>query len=789
MAEHEPGESSGGNIRTFLRIRPSRDPSGLFQTDDNDPSRLRFELPVELKAGEFVNNSLTRHDFKFCEILGPKATQEEVFTLIGRDAVMNVLDGYNSTIFAYGQTGSGKTFTVTGGAERYTDRGIIPRALSLLFSEFKKRSDAQYNCHVSYLEIYNEQGYDLLDPNHETMQLEDLQKVTLMEDESGSIHLKNLSMHMSASEEEALNYLFIGDTNRAISETAMNKASSRSHCIFTVSIEGRKVGGDRVLRSKLHLVDLAGSERVHKTRTTGQTLQEAKYINTSLFYLEMVIVALHEKSKGRRHVPYRNSLMTSVLRDSLGGNCKTVMVATINPEQSHTEESISTCRFAQRVSLIKNVAVVNEDLDPALLIQKLKREIVSLKEEIAYLKSQLNPNGEGEEKSDYNESVSATERSYLMTACAEYVASSDPLESLRLGTPPSMAKIRDAFAILKNMILEAQAKEGTGDGTRGNPEVENQLRATLQEREAEIAILVNMIKQGKQQQRPDSTSNRRPSSDSNNNNVMQPQQVRKEHPTGVPPPPDLSLLDDPQAAFDYFHARWSGNAAVEENKTVLQAKYSQAKSAGARVNQARSAINYLKGTIEQIRRERAMDGLMDNSGDGKEEEKTDPEEAKFKLAIDEEKRIYKNSYQELRDLKAEIEAIQSLLEKSRIRLQNEFESWCEYCSAHPTSSTTNVPPPPTKQQRNNNNLNSSQLTDSTNSTVNMSSTTSSSSYSNGNGGANGVPISAWGPSNGQSQGRLPQLTGHKEADQDIEAFYRASEEVQRRRGSRGGASG
>jgi len=166
-----------------------------------------------------------------------------------------------------------------------------------------------------------------------------MKKVSLLEDEDGRYHLKNLSMHPVASEEDALNCLFLGDTNRAISETDMNLQSSRSHCVFTISIEGRKQGEDSVRRSKLHLVDLAGSERVGKSGTQGQTLKEAKYINSSLFYLEMVIVALHEKAtKGRAHIPYRNSMMTNVLRDSLGGNCKTVMVATISPDERNTDE-------------------------------------------------------------------------------------------------------------------------------------------------------------------------------------------------------------------------------------------------------------------------------------------------------------------------------------------------------------------------------------------------------------------------------------------------------------------
>lgn len=150
-------------------------------------------------------------------------------------------------------------------------------------------------------------------------------KVTMLEDEMGNFHFKNLSMHAVSSEEDALNLLFLGDTNRAIAATEMNENSTRSHCIFTIMLEGRKSDSDTVIRSKCSIVDLAGSERVSRTSSAGQTLTEAKYINSSLFFLEMVIVALYEKQKKRKdniHIPYRNSMMTSVLRDSLGGNCK-----------------------------------------------------------------------------------------------------------------------------------------------------------------------------------------------------------------------------------------------------------------------------------------------------------------------------------------------------------------------------------------------------------------------------------------------------------------------------------
>ncbi|KAI2542210.1 kinesin family member 6, partial [Homo sapiens] len=146
--------------------------------------------------------------------------------------------------------------------------------------------------------------------------------------------------------------------------TPMNQASTRSHCIFTIHLSSKEPGSATVRHAKLHLVDLAGSERVAKTGVGGHLLTEAKYINLSLHYLEQVIIALSEKH--RSHIPYRNSMMTSVLRDSLGGNCMTTMIATLSLEKRNLDESISTCRFAQRVALIKNEAVLNEEINPRL---------------------------------------------------------------------------------------------------------------------------------------------------------------------------------------------------------------------------------------------------------------------------------------------------------------------------------------------------------------------------------------------------------------------------------------
>ena len=439
-----------------------------------------------------INNAREEYRFKFGKVFDQNAKQEDIFDKVAVEAVTTALDGFNSTVFAYGQTGSGKTFTITGGAERYADRGLIPRALSLIFAEVGKRHDRQHQIYVSYLELYNEAGYDLLDQSKETQKLEDLPRVTMQEDEDGNVHMRNLSATMANTEEEALNLLFIGDTNRMIAETPMNLASSRSHCIFTVTIESRGQGSDVIRRSKFNLVDLAGSERVHKTQAGGQLLQEAKYINLSLHYLEQVIVSLSEK---RSHIPYRNSMMTGVLRDSLGGNCKTAMIATVSSELRNMDESISTCRFAQRVAMVKNEATINEQLDPQLMIKRLKQENRELREEIAMLKGEAVDRGDSE--------LSDDEKARLMELVRGYI--SDPSEEAALAVS-EYGKIKATFKIFKQLVLEGSMSKGGGSGggmdsvalpggaviSGGGTDMDT-LRLQLQQRDNEINILVAML--------------------------------------------------------------------------------------------------------------------------------------------------------------------------------------------------------------------------------------------------------------------------------------------------------
>jgi kinesin family protein 6/9 len=425
-------------IDIYCRFRPSRNPARSLCEIDNTTGKVEIKIPHVDTSG-FVNNSREQYSFKFSHIFDTDASQGQVFDTLAKPIVDSVLQGYNGTIFAYGQTGSGKTFSITGGTAQYEQRGIIPRALSHIFAELERRTQLQSTVRVSYLEIYNLAGYDLLDPSHESKALEDLPKVGVVHDENGGVALRNLGEFTCGNVDEALNLLFVGDTNRIVCETPSNDVSTRSHCVFTISLEMKDVGGGsgKVRRSKLHLVDLAGSERVKKTDIKGKIFTEAKYINLSLHYLEQVIVALQERSRGKRsHVPYRNSLLTMMLQDSLGGNCRTAMLATMSMEQGHLDETVSTARFAQRVALIRNETFVNEEVDPRLLVGKLKAQLRETREQLLSLQGKAPPPGP----------LSADDRERCLRALREFLAE----------TPAGVAAVAAADTVAAAVGAEAE---------------------------------------------------------------------------------------------------------------------------------------------------------------------------------------------------------------------------------------------------------------------------------------------------------------------------------------------
>ncbi|XP_016070052.1 PREDICTED: kinesin-like protein KIF17 isoform X1 [Miniopterus natalensis] len=306
---------------------------------------------------------------------------EQIYNEIAYPLVEGVTEGYNGTIFAYGQTGSGKSFTMQGLPDPSSQRGIIPRAFEHVFESVQCAENTKFLVRAAYLEIYNEDVRDLLGADTK-------QKLELKEHPEKGVYVKGLSMHTVHSVAQCERIMEKGWKNRSVGYTLMNKDSSRSHSIFTISIEIYAVderGKDHLRAGKLNLVDLAGSERQSKTGATGERLKEATKINLSLSALGNVISALVD---GRcKHIPYRDSKLTRLLQDSLGGNTKTLMVACLSPADNNYDETLSTLRYANRAKNIKNKPHINMDPKDALL-REYQEEIKKLK---AILAQQMSP--------------------------------------------------------------------------------------------------------------------------------------------------------------------------------------------------------------------------------------------------------------------------------------------------------------------------------------------------------------------------------------------------------------
>ncbi|XP_011029282.1 PREDICTED: kinesin-4 isoform X2 [Populus euphratica] len=359
-----------GNIRVYCRIRPFL------------PGQSKKRTTVEYigENGELVISNPSKQGkdshrlFKLNKVFGPAATQEEVF-LDTQPLIRSVLDGYNVCIFAYGQTGSGKTYTMSGpNMTSQEDWGVNYRALHDLFQISQNRkSSISYEVGVQMVEIYNEQVRDLLSSDGPHRRL-GIWSTT----QPNGLAVPDASMHAVTSTADVLELMRIGLMNRAVGATALNERSSRSHSVLTIHVYGMDLETGAVLRGNLHLVDLAGSERVDRSEATGERLREAQHINKSLSALGDVIFSLAQKSQ---HVPYRNSKLTQVLQSSLGGQAKTLMFVQLNPDVDSYSETISTLKFAERVSGVElGAAKSNKE---GRNIRELMEQVGLLKETIS----------------------------------------------------------------------------------------------------------------------------------------------------------------------------------------------------------------------------------------------------------------------------------------------------------------------------------------------------------------------------------------------------------------------
>lgn len=329
-------------ITVFVRMRPTPRVSPDIILD---PNKTQMIVRNTVLPGASTLNFTFNYIFH-------SASQEEIFESVGKPAVGNALDGYNSTIFAYGQTSAGKSFSSIGDHSfTYKNRGLLPRILEFMFQQINARHGFTFDLQFSALEIYNERLIDLLS-NDNTKQL----SISDTDGANGqSISIKNLSIHSAETFDAALELVFGAENVRSIAESSLNMQSSRAHCVYTIYLKQRSRVDETAptMVTKLNVVDLAGSERASASISIDST---GNFINKSLTFLEQVVNCLNQNAA---HVPYRTSKLTHILKDSIGGNCKTYLLACIRPEPEFLLDTISTLRFAQRASFIKNTSSVN----------------------------------------------------------------------------------------------------------------------------------------------------------------------------------------------------------------------------------------------------------------------------------------------------------------------------------------------------------------------------------------------------------------------------------------------
>ena len=362
--------SSANTIKVVARFRPQN----KIETAANSEPIVEFTSDDTCT----VSSREASGAFTFDRVFPTTTPQHDVFDYSIRNTVDDVLAGYNGTVFAYGQTGSGKTYTMMGADIGDPEaKGIIPRIVEQIFDSIM-RSDGsiEFTVKVSYMEIYMERIRDLLDPSNDNLPVH--------EDKQRGVYVKGLREFYVANVNEVYQILERGGESRAVAATNMNQESSRSHSIFVIEITQKNESGS-ARSGRLFLVDLAGSEKVGKTGASGQTLEEAKKINKSLSALGMVINALSDGKSS--HIPYRDSKLTRILQESLGGNSRTTLIINCSPSSYNDAETMSTLRFGERAKTIKQKAKINEELSPAQLKAMLKKTQTQVTSFEAYIQS------------------------------------------------------------------------------------------------------------------------------------------------------------------------------------------------------------------------------------------------------------------------------------------------------------------------------------------------------------------------------------------------------------------
>ncbi|XP_073533202.1 kinesin-like protein KIF9 isoform X2 [Phyllobates terribilis] len=675
--------AGSSDVHVFVRFRPTPRFAQDIIRLDADNKAVDIHLQKDDKFG-VVNNKRYDWSFRVDGVLHD-ASQASVYDAVAKSVVTRGLQGYNGTIMCYGQTGAGKTHSITGATENYKNRGVIPRALQQVFKEIDEQSDRTVTVRISYLEIYNETLFDLLS----TMDVPASGPSMTIVDEPQGVSVKGLSLHHAADEERALNLLFEGETNRIIGSHTLNKNSSRSHCIFTIHLESE-----------------------------GQVLREATYINKSLSFLEQTIIALADR---RDHVPYRQSKLTHALKDSIGGNCITVLVANVYGEAAQIEETLSTLRFASRMRCIPAETAVVERCDPVRVCKNLQKEIEHLRRELAIhdtlsrrppsshepftdaqmaeIRTQVHRYLDGTldeidivnlrqiqevfsqfkmivnhqeqavelrlrekytmiDRNDYA-AIAAAQKAGVLDADGHLVGEMDG-SSFGIGVAPFSSKTNRSVSAKKSKRRKSKDLSSPTSRREGavSPAPARELEAT-----SPTKTMTSLSAREPDVKEPAIKEQQEPAAmDAQRSEAAKEEAGRP----GTPPPK--------AAAFEDFKAERGGdlNRIFKENKSTLAEQRGKLKEVTQRINLIKKEIDATTQSLHMAKLEREKQGAY-ISDEG--QVIIDEQEFGWICRLKDLKKQYRADRDELQDLKAEVQYCHKLVDQCRQRLLTEFEVW------------------------------------------------------------------------------------------------------------------
>ncbi|XP_034428251.1 kinesin-like protein KIF9 isoform X2 [Hippoglossus hippoglossus] len=689
-------KAHSGNVGVFVRIRPTANfAQGLVECLPDGQTVNIYHRRDSKKTQDFIKGQPNSWSFRLEGVL-QDVSQEEVYDRVCHPVVQGAFDGYNGTVMCFGQTGAGKTYTMTGSTKSYKQRGFIPRALQQVFQEIEKRTDFSFSVQLSFMEIYNETLLDLLSPVQDSSP-PSARGMVVMEEPGRGVVIKGLSLHPVFSEEDALDLMFEADMNRITGSHALNRNSSRSHCIFTLHIESRSrtLSEAKYITSKLSLVDLAGSERLGKTGSEGQTLKESTYINKSLSFLEQTILALADRR--RDHVPFRQTKLTHALKNSLGGNCNTVLVANVYGEAEHLDETLCTMHFARRMKNVQIQPAINEHMDPALQVKKLQKELLMLKEELSIHNTLLNIQSiEHEPLSEAQlAEISIQVQSYLDGSLMEIsVMSIRQVEAVFAQFKLAVQKQEQKVVICNTCSsmkkdqgpLTSDMKESDGrsvtedaEATQSHKHTRRANTATTKTKKSRDKHSTTQGEGSPSSRKRCESSSRKQSSVQTSENSQEPDAQNQEA-----QPPEPVQPESPPTKSESFEDFKVGpgskiNSILKENKAVLLERQSLLRQLTEEINAVKGEIDAVMSTLLQHKQMRAAQDkypVLDEEPD-----------AASLLQLRELKTLYRLRHVALHDIKAEVNYCEHLVHQCRVRLVSEFETWYKTASLLPAEKT------------------------------------------------------------------------------------------------------